>query len=95
MRATTPKDTPPPITVETSHITHLEVTKDLMVSVGSGGVEKIEPYNEPGGLGPVLAFAVYVNGVIASRYNWLQCVAVHYAPKTASVKESSGEQLGG
>lgn len=87
--------TPPTISTETAHITHLEVTKDRLVSVGVDGVEKIEPYNEPGGLGPVLAFAVYVGGTVVSRYNWLQCSAVHYAPGSTSIQRRSGDTAAG
>jgi len=48
--------------------------------VGKEGITKIEPYLEPGGLGPVLAFAVYAGDRIVQRLNWLQCTTAVYPP---------------
>lgn len=65
----------------------LQVNDTESLAVGTEGVEKIEAYEEPGGLGPVLAFAVYKAGAVWARYNWLTCKCCIYgipnAPATA------------
>ena len=71
--------TPPkPIVQDERPIKCLATDDTGFVEVGTAGVTKIVPYLEAGGMGPVLAFAVYVGEIVRWRYNWLQCTAVAY-----------------
>ena len=51
--------------------------------VGKNKVTKIEPYEEPGGLGPVLWFSVWQREHLASRVNSMHVESVAYNKEAA------------
>lgn len=63
---------------------------DEFLTVGDYGIEKIEPYQEPGEMGMVTWFAVWSGGEIVARHNGKYVESVIYRDPAEAMKESIG-----